>query len=218
MEKTIYDLKVYFEEPLLGSQTSREVTSEYVHSKATPDDEIAALTPAEELEKRTNVFHKDEKDGSPIIFDYQFKGFFKEAAAAVKQHGNIKQVKSKIETYLFVAPRRIKVLIPGPTDFKENPLRAMTAQGPRVTLSRKEAAHAEVKPEGQEGAKLELHLLTLGSVVPESLIRELLAYGKWCGAGQWRSGGFGRFDYDLLLSDISYDDFMKKIGRPNRNK
>lgn len=187
MEKTIYGIKITFIEPLLGSQASREITTSYIATKTTPQDELAALTAAEEMEKRTTVFHRGE-DGKPILFDYQVKGFFKEAASAVKEFGTIKQLKSKVETYIFIQPRQIKIVFPGQIEIQENPLRGMTAQGPRISLSRKERI---------KDATLECQIVVLGKIIKDELVQELLNYGKYMGIGQWRSGGFGRFRYEL---------------------
>ena len=72
----------------------------------------------------------------------------------------------------------------------ERPLRAETAQGPRVALAASDSIPA--------GATFTCTLTVLAEqLLTEDLLRELLDYGKYMGFGQWRSGGYGRFTYTL---------------------
>ena len=74
-------------------------------------------------------------------------------------------------------------------EFLERPLRAETAQGPRVALAR-----SEMLP---SGTKISCGITVLGEVISEKALREILDYGYWQGLGQWRNGGWGRFRYVL---------------------
>lgn len=72
----------------------------------------------------------------------------------------------------------------------ERPLRASTPQGERVALARSDTAPA--------GTRLIFTLKVLGDdAVNEATLHEWLSYGEYQGLGQWRSGGYGRFEYAL---------------------
>lgn len=144
-------------------------------------------------------FHEDP-DG-PFLFDYAIKGFLSESARTIKQIGDVKQLQDKFKRYVFVKPRRIRLPKPGKIeDFIgkpmlivtdkgivcERPLRAMTAQGPRVTVTRSDVVLAGAVIEFQ------LHVIKGGSVT-RKIIEQVLSYGEYMGLGQWRSGGWGKF-------------------------
>ncbi len=159
----------------------------------------------QEIEDRGHTgFHEDE-DG-PFLFDYQFKGFLGESARTLKEHGKgekkLKQLQDKFKRYVFVHPRRIRLPRPGRVEgFQgkpllvvtdkgivcERPLRAQTAQGPRVTVVRSDVILA--------GAELTCTLRVLsGGGITRGCIEDVLAYGQFIGLGQWRGAGFGRFE------------------------
>lgn len=202
MEKTIYNLKITFTEPILGTQPQKDVAMEYLQDKARSKgidvaDENETLP--EIIEKGTTVFHK--LDGKPIYYDYHVKGFLKESAQV--QNGlkvgstEVKQLRSKIDNNVFVEPRRIVLNVPdgGKIEYLERPLRAMTAQGPRVSLAR-----SEMLP---EGTTLECRIVVLDTAksreqITEPIIRALLDYGKYKGFGQWRNASYGRIKYELF--------------------
>lgn len=193
MDKTVYTLKVTLTEPLLGTQPQKDVAMDYLQEKAKGKgidvaDENETLE--EIVEKGTTIFHKLE--GKPIYYDYHVKGFLKESGQIQNPLRGVKSLRSKIDNFVFVEPRRIELVLPegGKIDFMERPLRAMTAQGPRVTLAR-----SEVLP---VGTKFECRLVVLKSVITEEILRDLLDYGKFKGFGQWRGGSYGRFTYELV--------------------
>lgn len=151
------------------------------------------------------VFHSDasEPDGKGIfVFDYTWKGFFKETAEILADDHGIKQPRSKLDNYLFVYPRRIYILGIGERPLRvadgrmERPLRAMTMQGPRVSLACSEYVEAgrtcsfEVKvyPNLKAGYGRESRAIDAGQ-----LLETLLKYGEDKGFAQWRNGGWGRF-------------------------
>ena len=68
------------------------------------------------------------------------------------------------------------------------PLRAQTAQGPRVALARSIALPA--------GSHMTFELDVQG-VVSKALLTDWLDHGRNHGFGQWRTGGFGAFTYEL---------------------
>lgn len=196
METQNYKLRIICLEPLLGSQPSRDVATEYIAKKngfeELPTDEQETLPDA--LERGTTVFNKNSA-GRPVLMDYQFKGFLKEAARVLNGSdavGKLKNLRSKVDNQLFVFPRMIPLTIPEKSDgidYLERPLRAETAQGPRVALARSEMLPA--------GTEFELMLSVIPGSISESVIRELLDYGYFKGVGQWRNGSYGRFRYEL---------------------
>ncbi len=193
MDITTYKLKVTFTTSLLGTQPQKEVATEYITSKVAdangglPEDELATLP--EELEKGTTAFHK--LDGQPIFYDYQVKGFLKDAGQVFNGLRNVKALRSKVDNLVFVAPRQIAIHLPdgAAITFLERPLRAMTAQGPRTGLARSEEIPA--------GAWFECALEVYAGPISEPLLRDLLSYGARKGMGQWRNGGHGKFVFAL---------------------
>lgn len=133
------------------------------------------------------------------IWDYQVKGFLKEAAKAFNNYDKefrnglepLKAFKTKIATLIFVYPRFIPFT--PPTDFAgagkcQRPLRADTAQGPRVTI-----VSSETMP---VGTQLEFEIKCLNRQF-NKYCREFLKYGALQGLGQWRNSGKGRFSFAL---------------------
>lgn len=193
IDVTSYRLKVTFRTEVLGTQPQRDVATEYITSKAAdadgnlPADEVETLP--EKLEKATTAFHK--LDGRPILYDYQIKGFLKEAGLTFNGLREVKNLRSKIDNYVFVEPRRIALQVPegAAIEFLERPLRAMTAQGPRVGLVRSEKLPI--------GTSFECCLVVYNSPITVDLLRDLLSYGARKGIGQWRNGSYGQFDFEL---------------------
>lgn len=193
-----YKLTITFREDLLGSTPlNMEIYTDYVASKH-PDGQAAAAAELETLEdfssRGKTGFHRDEQ-GRPLFYDYVVKGFFKEAWQKVREHkdshaSKLKAGKSKITGHLFVEERHIYIERKEPEYVLERPLRAETMQGPRVALTASDAIPA--------GATLTCTLVVLAPhIITQELLTELLEYGRWSGLGQWRSGGYGRFDYEL---------------------
>ena len=188
-----YSLEVVFITPVLGTQPQKDVASEFIGSKFVdgggelPADELATLD--DKLEKGTTAFHKFE--GAPVFFDYQVKGFLKEAGRTFNGLEGVKALRSKIDNMVFIKPRMIKIEMPNGSkiEFLERPLRAETAQGPRVGLVR-----SEMLP---EGTKFNCGIEVYKSQITKAILYELLTYGSNKGIGQWRNGGYGRFDFTL---------------------
>lgn len=88
-------------ETLLGTASNnKELHSEFIASKA-PDapsreEEIEAVGVEEVIEKGMTVFSRN-KDGKPILWDYQIKGFFKDACGVLRKVKGTKS--SKIKAY-----------------------------------------------------------------------------------------------------------------------
>lgn len=186
-------VRCVFIEPILGSAPADDqIYTEYIGSKA-PDakskqEEIESLGVEEVIEKQKTIFSK-LPDGTPHLWDYQIKGFMKNAAKAAYQLGEGKKLtayKTKIDNLIFIQERKIPFhLYEGDTiQDCQRPLRAQTAQGDRVAL-----ANSEEIP---EGAYIEFTIHILDPSL-EKYVRDWMDYGKLNGLGQWHNSGKGRF-------------------------
>lgn len=191
-----YTIKLTFTEPILGTITKDpEVYKNYIAGKAALEDEAIAeeLETVGKIEERGwTGFH--QLDGKPVLYDYVIKGFFKDACGMLRRASDTKSAKLKaykrvIDGMVFVGPRRIAINVNGEMGVLERPLRAETAQGPRVTVTRSDTCPA--------GSTIEFDVTILGGV-PKSTLVEWLDYGKFRGLGQWRNGGYGSFTYELI--------------------
>lgn len=200
----IFELSVVFIEPCLGTAPmNKELYTDYIATKrgTNGDSHNAPLSQnelAEELEtlpddKGKTGFHRLE-DGTPMLYDYILKGFFKDACSMLRYDADslskkLKAYKKLIDGTVFVTPRRIPLVMAGEMSVLERPLRAQTMQGERVAL-----AYSEMAP---EGTSFVCQLRTLGDAIDEAQLREWLDYGALRGIGQWRNGGFGKITYQL---------------------
>lgn len=186
-----YNLVFEFIEPVLGTiPKDRNVFENFVMDQAKTEVEKGKATEdlqrvPEEVESRGWTGFYEDDNGHPILMDYQFKGFLKNAANVLKESVGVKNFRSHIETSVFVHPRFIE-LADKPDDVLERPLRAMTMQGPRVSLMRSDM----INPGRQY--TLEIWILDK-SKVTEKAFRDVLSYGELSGLLQWRNGGYGRF-------------------------
>ena len=195
--KTI-KLKITFVEPILGtSPTNEDIYRDFIGSKApdaaTIDDEVAALGVDAVAEKGMTVFPR-LPDGTPFLYDYQIKGFFKDTCGGLKRvsgtlSSKCKAYKKEIDKLIFPEPRCIPFENYAPVGKCERPLRAQTMQGERVSLACSEEIPA--------GATLTF-AVTLLSDDHEALLREWLDYGRFSGIGQWRNSGKGRFVWEEI--------------------
>jgi hypothetical protein len=208
-------------EPMLGTvPKNREVFKAHILTKI-PDDEKTPeqqqeVESVQNLEERGSTGFMMDRDGKPFIFNYMVKGCLKAAADALRDQSGVAALESKVTKYVVVGPRRLNFdldeamndeelsyYLPGvvfPDEemkkagqllpYFERPLRAKTMQGPRVTLVR-----SDVIP---PGAKLHVDLKIIKNKwLDEKVLRFLLQYGLFHGLGQWRTGDFGKFDYEL---------------------
>lgn len=194
-------VRLTFDEPLLGtSPANSEIYREFIGSKA-PDaasveDEVASLGADAVAEKGMTVFPRLE-DGTPFLWDYQIKGFFKDACGVLrkvpgKRSAKIKAYKKEIDGLIFPQPRKIPLVLSGPVRECQRPLRAQTAQGERVSLTMSE--------EVPEGSAVEFDIVCLDDGQADN-VREWLDYGALRGIGQWRNSGKGRFTWEELPED-----------------
>ena len=194
-------VKITFTEDCLGTASADpELHSRFIASNA-PDapsreEEIAAVG-AEEVEERSMTVFPRDKEGNPIFWDYQIKGFFKDACSALqrmkgedmaKESCKLKAYKKIIDGVIFVFPRKIKINLAGDIGDLQRPLRAQTAQGERIAL-----AHSETIP---EGSSIECTIQVPNQYEP--VVMEWLEYGKFKGLGQWRNASWGRFEYEII--------------------
>ena len=195
-----YRVNVTFTELLLGTvPADPEVYKNFIESKKPEDTQDEEYGTVEAREERGwTTFHKGE-DGTLFLYDYQVRGFVKEAADALRVSGGheVKGVRSKIDRFLFVKPRRVAILQADGTPYTkgdgvlERPLRAETRMGPRVCLARSDFVKA--------GAKIEFDLVsTHDALFHEELLRQLMDRGELVGMGQFRTGSYGRFTYTMV--------------------
>lgn len=191
-------VKLTFTEPLLGTSPANEDIYRYfIGSKApdaaTVDDEVAAIGADAVVEKGMTVFPRLE-DGTPFLYDYQIKGFFKDTCSGLRKvkgtkSEKIKAFKKEIDRLIFPEPRCIPIRFEGEFGECQRPLRAQTAQGERVSLAISEQVPA--------GATVEFTVVCL-SDDHEKVVREWLDYGRFSGIGQWRNSGKGRFTWEEI--------------------
>lgn len=186
-------VKLTFTEPILGtSPTNPDIYREFIGSKS-PDamsveDEVAALGADTVADKGMTVFPRLD-DGTPFLYDYQIKGFFKDTCGGLRKvkgtaSEKIKAYKKEIDKLIFPEPRTIPLLFDGNISECQRPLRAQTAQGERISLAMSEEIPA--------GATCEFSVVCLCDD-HEKAVREWLDYGCYSGIGQWRNSGKGRF-------------------------
>ena len=187
-----YRIKITFTESLLGTvPLNKEIYREYIAGDRDPEtlkQELSTLTVDEAMERGTTGFHRLE--GSPAIYDYAIKGFFKDACGMMRrvadsESAKLQAFKKVIDGLVFVEPRLIPLEVAGEVGILERPLRAQTAQGERVSLARSQFCPA--------GTTMEFTVKVLAGV-SEKLLREWLDYGALRGLGQWRNASWGRFE------------------------
>lgn len=206
--KTLKVRITLIDEILGTAPNDQEIYGNFIASKspdaATREEEVASVGIEEVIEKGMTVFSRDE-NGNPFLWDYQIKGFFKDACGmlsrvagkdetgkkkkAVNESGKLTAYKKVIDGLIFISPRKIPINFEGEIGSCQRPLRAQTAQGERIAL-----ANSETIP---EGATMDIEIILL-SEDHEKAVLEWLDYGKLRGLGQWRNSGKGRFTYEIL--------------------
>lgn len=191
-------VRLTFTEPILGTSPANEdVYRDFIGSKApdaaTVEDEVSALGADAVVEKGMTVFPRLD-DGTPFLYDYQIKGFFKDTCGGLRkvkgsESEKIKAYKKEIDKLIFPEPRAIPLLFEGEISECQRPLRAQTAQGERVSLA--------ISEEIPAGATCEFTVVCLTDS-HEKAVREWLDYGRYSGIGQWRNSGKGRFRWEEI--------------------
>ncbi len=205
------EIELTFTEPLLGTLAGDpEVATEFIlskHPEGAQTDELGTLEDAKE--KASTLFSRNS-DGCPILWDYQIKGFFKQACLAMimSEFYTKEQLKKfrlteymykrTIDLMVFVTPRRLvldlpKGCDPNHLDFIERPLRGQTMRGERISLARSEVCPA--------GTRIKLVVETENPKLKQ-FVEQWLDYGTKSGIGQWRNSGMGRFEWkDLTIEE-----------------
>ena len=191
-------VKLTFTEEVLGTASNNpEIHDEFIASKA-PDapsraEEVEALGVDEVIEKDKTVFPK-LKDGTPFVWDYQIRGFFKDTCSALRKvtgtkSSKIKAFKKEIDGLVFVKERKIPFKNYGKLGNCQRPLRGQTAQGERIALANSETVEA--------GSYIECTIVCLKDDLIGA-VKEWLDYGVFRGLGQWRNSGKGRFEWEEI--------------------
>lgn len=193
-----YKVKLTLIHPILGTVPKNpDLYAERIAPDTLTEEELAAeLQSVEDGPRGETGFHK-MPDGSPFLMAYVVKGFFKDACGMLRRDKSTRSskltaYKKVIDGLVFIEPDEILLNINGgQMDSLERPLRASTAQGERIALSRSDTC--------PPGTSLEITILTMGDV-SEELLREWLDYGRLRGLGQWRNAGYGRFTYEMEVA------------------
>lgn len=200
--------------------TPKEAEAKLAEERPTIVGEMTAEEMADDkIEKQTTVFPRntDKKlagmpENARFSYDYQWRGFFKEAlqlGTELKEEklGILSKwtVRKAVDSMVFLAERRIPFLNAAGepiTEVKllERPLRAMTQRGERICLAR-----SEIIPAGATASFTLKWLESADKKSKQRITREMLLwaldYGCLKGFGQWRGGGFGRFEYEIIETD-----------------
>lgn len=138
-------------------------------------------------------------DGVPFCWDYQIKGFFKDACSSLRRvpgtrSSKLTAFKKVIDGTVFVEQRKIPFKLPDGAQCGrcERPLRASSASGERVALAASETVPA--------GTVIEFSVLVMNPKDAET-VREWLDYGHLRGLFQWRNSGKGRFEWEEVESE-----------------
>lgn len=195
----------------MGSVSAdKEVYTKFLASKAKTDEEKKnAEADKENLPGEINketVFYRDAESGNLILKGYQVKGFLKEAAKALRgtfeEMGSGTTSQGKIDNLIFIEQMDIPLLrdgevIPQPDGHLERPLRAMTMQGPRVSIARSEMVKA--------GWTCEFSIRLISDVkggraktYTWETVERMMEYGALKGLLQWRNAGYGSFTTEWL--------------------
>lgn len=151
------------------------------------------------------VFYWNEKQNLPMIGDHMVYGYLKEVGETLcKTKPKAREVFLQSITYTQSSINRFvrctDRFLTFDRDILRNPsgspkhlhrsLRAMTAQGPRISLARSEQM--------PEGTKLNFTLKILeGSPITIEHLHMMFECGEHSGFGQWRNAGNGQFTYEL---------------------
>jgi len=205
-------IEITFTEPLLGTLSgNKEIAEEFIlsnHPQGISKDELEAMADLPEAMEKSSTFFARNEDNNPMLWDYQIKGFFKEACSAMihtdtMTKEELKKVrlteylyKKTIDQQIFVAPRQLVLQLPKGIDkdklpFCQRPLRGQTMKGERISLARSEQLPAETK--------IEIEVICLNAALID-FIKRWLDYGALKGLGQWRNSGMGRFSWKELKS------------------
>lgn len=188
--------KLTFIEGILGTKPfDKEIVEQFIASKnpkGTQDDEMEAVPfdIAEEVKKCSTGFDRNE-EGEPILWDYQVKGFIKDAIGMLNRTktSKVKAYKKVVDGLIFPFPRQIPMELSGEIRWCSRSIRIDGPNGPQTALVRSE--------EAPEGTSITVEIKILDDKIVK-LVKECLDYGELRGMGQWRNSGKGRFTWEDL--------------------
>lgn len=203
--KTMH-IRMTFVESILGTMPNNpDIYRAFIGSKspdaATVEDEVRSLGADAVAENQMTVFPALD-DGTPFLYDYQIKGFFKGACGHLRsvpgsESSKLKAYKKIIDGHIFPKPRKIIFHDVEEIGECQRPLRAQTAQGERVSLAMSEEIPA--------GAWIQFDVELFDAKEYEYVV-EWLDFAIYNGIGQWRNASHGRAIWEEL------DDNGKVIG------
>lgn len=210
-----------FEDLLGGANKDPNFHLKHIASGAVDGDKITeemdALTTAETIKNATTGFSRNAA-GIPIIWDYQVRGFFKEAmAAAIEVETQAVMVGSTamtkwsarrfVDNFLSVSPRQIPLVAVEPV-LCARPLRAANYKQDIQAIASSEVVAA--------GVTFEITIATMSSDLLQ-FAKAALNYGSHKGLGQWRNSGKGRFIWELISeSSIPDVERVKKVKKEKK--
>lgn len=221
MEEQVMRVRLTFLEEILGTQSGdpnihenfiaekvkagRDADGKQLYKSIVRPEEVEAISVEDAINKAMTIFPRN-KNGEPIFWPYQVKGFFKSAQKMLNDFNGKKSeeylpaYQRKIDLGVFVKATQdewdggntgIVIHLPEGAEMSncERPLRAETMQGPRVSLANSETCPA--------GSWIEFDIKAFG---PGMIMRVIdwLSYGQYNGLGQWRNAGRGRFTWDEI--------------------
>lgn len=148
-------------------------------------------------EKGITGFHSDEN--GLFIYNYVFRGFLKNASNVLKTQADVavKNFKSKVENYVFIAPRRLYLMRDGKhiKSIDGHYIRPILANdrfgGKRVFIGKSEKVKA--------GCQIDV---TINIVVQSDFgfqhLENIMEYGRFCGLGQARNNSYGTFSFEPI--------------------
>ena len=192
--------RITFARDLLGTTpTDDDLRRKYVESLA-PKDKTSVHTDVDYsvddlLAKGTTAFYRHK--GVPVIRDYQFKGFCKDACGVLRRVPGTKSYEltayqKVIDGLVFCVDEHMQLNVPegcAGASIMTRPLRTSGVGGERVAL-----VSSECLPAGT-WFDVEIKLLDARLMSP---LLEWLDYGQLRGIGQWRNSGKGAFTWARL--------------------
>ena len=202
-QKTGYlkmNVEITFIEGVLGTMPRDPLVAEKFLTTETggafPDDQAAALGVAikdqgdDDLKGPPPTIFCRNTEGQLILWDYQIKGFLKDALGAFyRMEGKAFSAYKKIvDSLIFVAPRQIPLILPEGKEpgWCERSIRVGGPKGERVALALSE--------EAPKGTKFECTFTCLRDDLL-NWVERCLDYGEVRGIGQWRNSGKGRLSW-----------------------
>lgn len=221
LEVDRFYIRLFFISPILGTAPSPNVLMQFYSKKQMEEyakayKDIQKLhtdireiqekaytpefytVPEEDDDTKKTYFRRDEE--GIYIPNFMVKGFLKEAGNTFKEQLGIKNMRNKINKFLFVFPNKIRLYRNGEIireadgDFVR-PLRASTPKGERISIVRSEIIDADESNPVETDI---IEIVLFGSEIGKEDIEVLLDYGQFMGISQFRNGGFGRFEWDYM--------------------